>query len=91
MFKEFGTPHKRKSAALGSGFIIDKKGTVITNNHVIQNAEDIVVKVDGDKEFKAKMELMTSEDQLDLDQKIIKYNKTSPVFFFPYSNMFSHC
>ena len=55
MFKEFGTPQKRKSAALGSGFIIDKKGTVITNNHVIQNAEDIVVKVDGDKEFKAKI------------------------------------
>ena len=33
MFKEFGTPQKRKSAALGSGFIIDEKGTVITNNH----------------------------------------------------------
>ena len=30
MFKEFGTPQKRKSSALGSGFIIDKKGIVIT-------------------------------------------------------------
>ena len=28
MFKEFGTPQKRKSAALGSGFIIDEKGIV---------------------------------------------------------------
>ena len=53
MFKEFGTPQKRKSAALGSGFIIDEKGIVITNNHVIQDAEDIVVRVDGDKEYKA--------------------------------------
>jgi len=53
MFKEFGTPQKRKSAALGSGFIIDEKGIVITNNHVIQNAEDIVVRVGGDKEYKA--------------------------------------
>jgi len=53
MFKEFGTPQKRKSAALGSGFIIDKKGIVITNNHVIQDSEDIVVRVDGDKEYKA--------------------------------------
>ncbi|WP_428079964.1 hypothetical protein [Candidatus Pelagibacter sp.] len=26
MFKEFGTPQTRKSAALGSGFIIDEKG-----------------------------------------------------------------
>ena len=53
MFKEFGTPQTRKSAALGSGFIINKKGIVITNNHVIQDAEDIVVKVGGDKEYKA--------------------------------------
>ena len=53
MFKEFGTPQKRKSAALGSGFIIDEKGIVITNNHVIQDAEDIVVRVGGDKEYKA--------------------------------------
>ena len=43
MFKEFGTPQKRKSSALGSGFIIDKKGIVITNNHVIQGAEDIFI------------------------------------------------
>jgi len=55
MFKEFGTPQTRKSAALGSGFIIDKKGIVITNNHVIQDAEDIVVRVGGDKEYKAKI------------------------------------
>jgi len=55
MFKEFGTPQKRKSAALGSGFIIDEKGIVITNNHVIQDSEDIVVRVNGDKEFKAKI------------------------------------
>ena len=55
MFKEFGTPQKRKSAALGSGFIIDAKGIVITNNHVIQDAEDIVVRVGGDKEYKAKI------------------------------------
>jgi len=53
MFKEFGTPQTRKSAALGSGFIIDEKGIVITNNHVIQDAEDIVVKVGGEKEYKA--------------------------------------
>ena len=53
MFKEFGTPQTRKSAALGSGFIIDEKGIVITNNHVIQDAEDIVVRVGGDKEYKA--------------------------------------
>jgi len=55
MFKEFGTPQKRKTSALGSGFIIDAKGIVITNNHVIKDAEDILVRVNGDKEYNAKI------------------------------------
>ena len=55
MFKEFGTPQERKSSALGSGFIIDTKGIVVTNNHVIQGAEDIIVRVNGEDEFKAKV------------------------------------
>ena len=55
MFKEFGTPQERKSSALGSGFIIDKSGIIVTNNHVIQGAEDIIVRVNGDKEYKAKV------------------------------------
>ncbi len=55
MFKEFGTPQTRKATSLGSGFIIDKKGIVITNNHVIQSAEDIFVRVNGDEEYKAEV------------------------------------
>ena len=55
MFKEFGTPQERKSAALGSGFIIDEKGIVVTNNHVIQDAEDIIVRINDDREFNAKV------------------------------------
>ncbi len=55
MFKEFGDPQERQSAALGSGFIIDEAGIVITNNHVIQDADDIIVRVNGDQEFKAKV------------------------------------
>ncbi len=55
LFKDFETPQKRKANALGSGFIIDAKGIVITNNHVIKGAEDIIVRVDGEKEFEAKV------------------------------------
>ena len=54
MFKDFEQPRERKASSLGSGFIIKANGTVITNNHVIANAEDILVRV-GDKEYKAKV------------------------------------
>ena len=56
MFKDFENqqPRERKASALGSGFIIKEDGVVITNNHVIANAEDILVRV-GDKEYKAKL------------------------------------
>ena len=53
MFKEFNKPTERKATALGSGFIIDKKGLVVTNNHVIQGAEDIVVTFNDKTEYKA--------------------------------------
>tara|TARA_Y100000590_G_scaffold91671_1_gene103590 strand:- start:3601 stop:5019 length:1419 start_codon:yes stop_codon:yes gene_type:complete len=55
MFKEFNQPRERKGTALGSGFIIDKKGIVVTNNHVIQGAEDIIVTVSNSTEYKAKV------------------------------------
>ena len=55
MFREFGTPQERKTSALGSGFVIDEKGIVITNNHVIQGAEDIYIRLDDGREYKAKV------------------------------------
>ncbi len=57
-FKDFDQnrgPQKRKSTALGSGFVIKENGTVITNNHVIQNAEGIFVKFTDGKEYEAKL------------------------------------
>jgi len=74
MFKEFGTPQKRKSSALGSGFIIDEKGIVVTNNHVIKNADDIFIIMDGGEDFKAKVigadsEMDLAVLQIESDQK----------------------
>ncbi|MBW2061871.1 MAG: DegQ family serine endoprotease [Deltaproteobacteria bacterium] len=48
-------PRERRQRSLGSGFIIDPKGFIITNNHVVQNAEEIVVRLSNEKEFKAKV------------------------------------
>jgi len=43
-----------KSKALGSGFIISSDGYIITNNHVIEKADEINVKLYNGKEYKAK-------------------------------------
>jgi len=80
MFKEFGTPQTRKASALGSGFIIDSKGIVITNNHVIKGAEDILVRVDGGKEYEA--EVLGSDPLSDIAVlKIESKEKLTPVKF----------
>ena len=54
----FGPPRQRspyKAKSLGSGFVIDASGYIITNNHVVENADEIVVKLSTGKEFKAKV------------------------------------
>ena len=54
LFKDYQRPTERKASSLGSGFIIKEDGTVITNNHVISGADDILVRVNS-KEYKAKV------------------------------------
>ena len=48
-------PHPRKSSSLGSGFVIDASGIVITNNHVVSEANDIVVIFTDGRKLKAKV------------------------------------
>ena len=80
MFKDFGTPQERKTSALGSGFIISDDGLVVTNNHVIQGAEDVYVRVNGDQEFKAK--ILGADPGMDLAVlKIESDQKFVPVKF----------
>jgi len=42
-----------KQRSLGSGFIIDRDGHIVTNNHVIENADEITVKLFDEKEYNA--------------------------------------
>ena len=53
----FGEEMQRefKQPSLGSGFIIDKEGYVVTNNHVIEDADQIKVKLGDEKEFDAQV------------------------------------
>jgi serine protease Do len=48
-------PKKYKQKSLGTGFIIDKKGFILTNNHVVEQTDEIRVRTADDKEFAAKI------------------------------------
>ena len=54
----FGGPMPRgpqRQRSLGSGFIIDADGSILTNNHVVENASKIVVKLSDNLEYEAKV------------------------------------
>jgi len=53
-----------KQRSLGSGFIIDREGYIVTNNHVVENADQIKVKLADEKEFDA--ELVGRDPKTDL-------------------------
>ncbi len=46
---------KMKTHALGSGFVIGKEGLIITNNHVVEKATEIKIKLQTGKEYDAKL------------------------------------
>jgi len=55
---------QRERHALGSGFIISADGYVVTNNHVVQEASEVVVKLRNGKEYKAKV--IGTDEKLDV-------------------------
>jgi serine protease Do len=50
-----GMPRRRQQNSLGSGVIIDKGGLILTNNHVIKDADEITVKFANKQELKGKV------------------------------------
>ena len=58
------SPSQRPMTGLGSGFIIDKEGIIVTNNHVIEGADEITVILSDQKEFSA--ELLGRDPKADL-------------------------
>ncbi|MCS6898201.1 MAG: Do family serine endopeptidase [Myxococcales bacterium] len=63
----FGLPFRgleRRSRSLGSGFIVDPTGLIVTNAHVVAGADDIRVRLADDREFDAKV--IGKDSKLDL-------------------------
>ncbi len=60
----FNRPRRRNQNSLGSGVIVDKSGIVITNHHVIKNADKVKVVLSDGREFDA--EILLKDEKADL-------------------------
>lgn len=66
----FGMPYEgvpeseRKTSSLGSGFIISDDGYILTNHHVVDGADEIIVKLNDQREFEA--EIIGSDQRSDV-------------------------
>jgi len=56
-FGRRGEPQKRTQESLGSGVVVDTSGLIVTNHHVIEDAEDLTVILSDRREFKARLVL----------------------------------
>ena len=80
MFREFfdrdrnnNAPRKRKATSLGSGFVIDETGYIVTNNHVIGEADQIEVVFQDETKLEA--ELVGRDKKVDIAVLKVKPKK----------------
>ena len=72
----------RRSANLGSGFIVDEAGYIMTNNHVVEDADKITVRLPDDSEYEAT--LVGTDVETDL--AVIKIDAGRPLPFIRLGN-----
>lgn len=72
----------RRSSALGSGFVISEDGFVVTNNHVIDGADEILIEFFDGKELKAKV--VGTDPNTDI--ALLKVEADGPLPFVPFGN-----
>lgn len=75
-------PQARKATSLGSGFIIDPSGLVVTNNHVIADADEITVLLQDDTSLKAQV---VGRD-LKTDLALLRVKADHPLIAVPFGD-----
>ena len=73
---------QRRQASLGSGFIIDKTGYIVTNNHVVEDADQISVILEDDTVLEAKV--VGRDDKVDI--ALLKVEPKTPLPTVPWGN-----
>lgn len=75
-----GGTRERMQSALGTGFIISKDGYIVTNNHVVQNADKIYVTLadQNNKQDKAEAKIIGTDSETDLALLKISVKKDLP-------------
>ncbi len=86
-FKEFQDRNNqgdrpRRSSALGSGFVISEDGFIVTNNHVIDGADEIIIEFFSGEELEAK--LVGTDKKTDI--ALLKVESEEPLAFVPFGN-----
>lgn len=85
LYNDFdGKMPSRKAVALGSGFIIEDSGYIVTNHHVIKDADEINIKLSDNKELPAKV--IGSDPRTDLALLKVDAKKPLPYVKFGDSN-----
>ncbi|HSR71213.1 MAG TPA: DegQ family serine endoprotease [Kiloniellales bacterium] len=70
------SPERRRQNSLGSGFIIDSTGYIVTNRHVVKDADEITVRLADDSSLEAT--LIGSDDKTDLALLKVESDKPLP-------------
>jgi serine protease Do len=85
-FKQFqdendrGQAQSPKVVGLGSGFVIDPSGYIVTNNHVVKGASEVTVRLDDDSVYPA--EIIGTDPQTDLALLKIEAKRSLPTLEF---------
>jgi serine protease Do len=75
-------PRPRRSSALGSGFVISEDGYIVTNNHVIEGADEILIEFFSGEELPAKV--IGTDPNTDI--ALLKVETDEPLPFVPFGN-----
>jgi len=83
-FNQFDDPNgaPQRSEALGSGFVISEDGYIVTNNHVIEGADEIMIEFFGGEKLPAK--LIGTDPKTDI--ALLKVEATKPLPFVQFGN-----